>query len=52
MSMHRSKVFRDRRWEAEFSLGNSRVDYAEDVEERDHMMGQTLRDIGYGDVVI
>lgn len=52
VSMHRSRLHRDKRWEAEFAVGNSRVDYAEAVEERDHPLGETLRAMGYGDVVI
>lgn len=52
VSMHRSKHFRDRRWEAEFAVGNARVDYAAAVEERDHPLGETLRALGFGDVVI
>lgn len=50
--MRRSKDFGDRRWEAEFAVGNSRVDYADDVEARDHTLGDTLRALGFGDVVI
>lgn len=51
VSMHKSRVFRDKRWEAEFEVGNSRVDYADDVEARDHPLGETLRAMGY-DVTI
>lgn len=47
VSMHHSKAFRDRRWEAEFEVGNERVDYALEVEERDHPLGDTLRAMGY-----
>lgn len=50
--MRKSKEFRDRRWEAEFTVGNSRVDYADDIEARDHPLGETLRALGFGDVVI
>lgn len=52
VTMHRSKDYRDRRWEAEFAVGNARVDYAEEVEARDHPLGETLRALGYGDVLI
>lgn len=52
VTMHKSRDFRDRRWEAEFAVGNSRVDYADVVEERDHTLAETLRAMGYGDVVI
>lgn len=51
VSMHRSKIFRDRRWEAEFEVGNAQVDYAEAVEERDHPLGETLRSMGYDAVI-
>lgn len=47
VTMHRSTDFRDRRWEAEFAVGNSRVDYADDVEARDHPLGETLRALGW-----
>jgi hypothetical protein len=52
VTMHRSSTYRDRRWEAEFTAGNSKVDYADDIERRDHPLGETLRDLGYGDVRI
>lgn len=52
VTMHHSTVFRDRRWEAEFEVGNSRVDYALPVEERDHPLGETLRAMGYDTEVI
>lgn len=52
VTMHRSTHFRDRRWEAEFAVGNARVDYAEEVEARDHPLEETLRAMGFGDVVI
>lgn len=51
VTMHRSTRYKDRRWEAEFSVGNSKVDYAAAVEERDHPLGETLRAMGW-DVVI
>jgi len=51
VNMRRSKM-RDRRWEMEFTVGNSRVDYADDIERRDHPLGETLRAMGFGDVVI
>lgn len=47
VTMHKSRIFRDKRWEAEFSVGNSRVDYADDVEARDHPLEETLRAMGY-----
>lgn len=47
VSMHRSTTYRDRRWECEFSVGNSRVDYADDVERRDHPLAETLRALGW-----
>lgn len=47
VTMHRSRRYRDHRWEAEFSAGNSRVDYADDVEARDHPLGETLRAMGW-----
>jgi hypothetical protein len=47
VTMHRSKTHRDRRWEAEFSVGNAHVDYADDVEAQDHPLGETLRALGY-----
>lgn len=47
VTMHRSTTYRDRRWEVEFSVGNSRVDYADDVEARDHPLGETLRALGW-----
>lgn len=50
--MHKSKDYPDRRWEVEFTVGNARVDYADDVEARDHPLAETLRALGYGDVVI
>ena len=52
VTMHRSTTYRDRRWEAEFSAGSAAVDYADDVEARDHPLGDTLRALGFGDVVI
>ena len=52
VTMHRSTRYRDRRWEAEFSVGSAAVDYADDVEARDHPLGDTLRALGFGDVVI
>jgi hypothetical protein len=52
VSMHRSREFRDRRWEAEFTVGNSRVDYAPALEERYHILAETLRALGYGDVEV
>ena|SRR5689334_2062682 len=52
VSMHRSRDFADRRWEAAFEVGNSRVDYASIVEERDHTLAETLRALGFGDVEI
>lgn len=52
VNMRRSKTHRDRRWEVEFTVGNSRVDYADDVEARDHPLAETLRAMGFGDVVI
>ena len=52
VTMHRSKQYVDRRWEAEFSVGNSRVDYAAAVEERDHVLAEVLAGLGYGDVEI
>lgn len=51
VSMHKSTIFRDKRWEAEFEVGNSRVDYADEVEDRDHPLGETLAAMGF-DVVI
>lgn len=51
VTMHRSKEFRDKRWEAEFAVGNARVDYADDVEAESHPLAETLRAMGY-DVVI
>ena len=50
VTMHRSTLHRDRRWEAEFSVGNAAVDYAAEVEARDHPLGETLRALGFGDV--
>jgi hypothetical protein len=52
VTMHRSRTYRDRRWEAEFSAGSAVVDYADDVEARDHPLGETLRALGFGDVSI
>lgn len=52
VTMHRSTRYRDRRWESEFSAGNDQVDYAAEVEARDHPLGDTLRALGFGDVVI
>lgn len=52
VTMHKSTIFKDRRWEAEFSAGNAAVDYASIVEERDHPLGETLRAMGYGDVML
>lgn len=50
VTMHRSTSYRDRRWESEFSVGNAQVDYADEVEARDHPLGDTLRALGFGDV--
>lgn len=47
VSMHRSKIFRDRRWEAQFEAGNASVDYALEVEEESHPLGETLVALGY-----
>lgn len=52
VTMHRSRHFRDRRWEAEFAVGNDRVDYAAIVEERDHPLAETLAAMGFRNVVI
>lgn len=52
VAMRRSTEFRDRRWECEFTAGNSVVDYADDVENEFHPLAETLRALGYGDVVI
>lgn len=51
VTMHKSRLHRDKRWEADFEVGNSRVDYADEVEARDHPLGETLAAMGY-DVVI
>ena len=52
VKMHRSTQYRDRRWEAEFSVGNAQVDYADDIEDEFHPLAETLRALGYGDVAI
>lgn len=52
VTMHRSSEYRDRRWVADFTAGNAKVDYAAAVEAEDHPLGETLRAMGYGDVVI
>ncbi len=52
VNMRRSTQFRDRRWEAEFSVGDSKVDYADDIENEYHPLAEALRALGYGDVVI
>lgn len=52
VSMRRSTHYADRRWEAEVSVGNARVDYAAVIEERDHPLADTLRALGFGDVSI
>lgn len=50
-SAHRSKIFRDRRWEAEFSVGGARAPYAVAVEEEHHVLGEVLREMGFGNTM-
>ena len=53
VSAHRSRVHRDRRWEAEFSVGGPRAPYVVAVEEGQHILARVLAEMGFftGDVV-
>ncbi|AEJ95325.1 hypothetical protein SEA_LITTLELAF_43 [Mycobacterium phage LittleLaf] len=47
VTMHKSTTFRDRRWEADLTIGNAKVDYAAAVEEESQPLGETIRAMGY-----
>lgn len=47
VTYHRVPGFADKRWEAEFSVGGGRVDYADDLEREYHLLSSVLREMGY-----
>lgn len=47
VTAHRSAGHQDRRYEAEFSVGGGRVDYADDIEREYHLLANVLREMGY-----
>lgn len=53
VTARRSAGFRDRRYEAEYSIGGPRADYIVPLEDEHHWLDQVLRDMGFntGDVV-
>lgn len=53
VTAHRSKGHRDRRYEAEYSIGGPRADYIVPLEDEHHWLDDTLREMGFytGDVV-
>jgi hypothetical protein len=53
VSAHRSKEHRDRRYEAEYSIGGPRADYIVPLEDEHHWLDETLREMGFytGDIV-
>jgi len=53
VTAHRSKEHRDRRYEAEYSIGGPRADYIVPLEDEHHYLDQVLREMGFftGDIV-
>lgn len=47
VTSHRSTIFRDRRWEAEYSIGGPAAPYILPLEEELHMLADTLAEMGY-----
>lgn len=48
VTAHRSSVHKDRRWEAEYSIGGPRAPYILPLEDEHHYLAETLREMGYG----
>lgn len=53
VTFHRSTEHRDRRWEAEYSVGGPRADYIVPLEDEHHYLDAVLREMGFytGDIV-
>lgn len=53
VTAHRSKEHRDRRYEAEYSIGGARASYIVPLEDEHHYLDETLREMGFytGDIV-
>lgn len=53
VTAHRSKEHRDRRYEAEYSIGGPRADYIVPLEDEHHYLDSVLREMGFytGDIV-
>jgi hypothetical protein len=53
VTAHRSKEHRDRRYEAEYSVGGPRADYIVPLEDEHHYLDSVLREMGFytGDIV-
>ena len=47
VTTHRSKIHPDKRWEAEFSVGGGKLDYADDLEVKYGLLASVLNDMGY-----
>jgi hypothetical protein len=53
VTARRSREHRDRRYEAEYSIGGARADYIVPLEDEHHWLDETLREMGFytGDIV-